>query len=256
MTIKQIDQATAEALMTRYLTEISQRIPQNLPIDDLFMWSGGTLLAFTSPLIDFGVFNNLVGITQISFSFGLLTMQEALSMNLPRFTLLIKGFNTDRTIQSDYYQLQSVIPITEKLPEYNPPTTTASSLAVPGYLYSAWTKCWSSMLSRKAELCSIDIVTMGNIPLKVPLQKYIFNSQDAINTLYPVELVENVKLPPKLYVCVVNHCQTHSQDSDNHGVDKIGLMLGVAQQQEGGNDSYKFISSCYDFSAPCPPTCP
>jgi hypothetical protein len=250
--IKQLSTEEAEGLMERYSLEIGQKLENNSLIADLFTWGedgANKLFAFATPMLELGVFNDLVGITNVVFSFGLEANQPT---NRPRFTVLIQGRNDNGSIKSAYYQLLGAVPLTNKA-LLSPTPGTSSGLAVPKFLFDKWTQCWaeiSSSSSMYAKLCSINI-TNGDVVLTKPLEKYIFNIQDVVNTLYPPELTANAALPD-LFVCPVGHVATDTNGNANFETTRIGIVIGLA---EDNGAAYQFVSSCYDLSKPCPPTC-
>lgn len=259
MSIQKITTEDAGALMTRYYDEINQMIIEEShdSINDLFMWfdeNGETqkLQAFKAPLIDFALFDSFVGLTKIVFSFGLEEEGFANQVSRPRFSLLLKVQNDDGSIQSDYYQLTEAVPMATTLEQG---TEDAHSLSVPSQLYSIWTKGWTKE-DKTANLCTIELNSWGT-KQRVPLKKYVFNVLDAIKTLYiPDRAVKDLTV----FISLVNHCSAELDGDNNIKIlsesGKIGLILGIAEADDMDSNKFKFVSSCYDFSAPCPPTCP
>lgn len=272
MDIQKLNQAQAEILMYNYDIEVSQKLADpSQDIDDWFTWGADNeknLLGFRAPLVNFGVFNNLVGTTKFSFSFGLKDRTSS-THNSPRFTILIKTMNDNNTIQSDYYQLMKPY-CAEDLDLQYPPSDSVN-MSVPQLLYDTWTSAWADFTPKTAGLCSIDI---NNSP--TVLKKYLFKSSDAIDTLYPTggnttganqngDTNIDMLLGSTVFICMANHCTTSGTVSNvggkriypfNFDTSRIGLFLGVATNSQENPKTYSFISSCYDFSAPCPPTCP
>lgn len=254
--IKKIDAPKARMLMDKYFQTINQKIPSNEPIDGLFMSEGKSLHAFKVPLADFGVFDTFVGLTKLVFSFGLENDGfDEEGYPRPRFSLLLKVQNDDGSIQSDYWQF--IVPVyTGELPIYG--SDDSYHMSVPKILYDLWVSGWE-VSPKNTKLCTIDI-SMGENTITEPLRKYVFNIFDAIKTLYSSR--ESVN---RLYVFVnlVNHCNAEldpqapnnliPKDASNG---KIGLIFGIAKQDEIDLEKFNFISAIYDFSAPCPPTCP
>ncbi|KAB2914345.1 MAG: hypothetical protein F9K23_14160 [Bacteroidetes bacterium] len=262
--IKPLEKEPATRLMDNYRNEINLRLSGNRSIDDLLYWGNqneNKLSAFSVPVNELGVFNNLVGITKIIFSFGL---EDAKTAYAPRLTVLIQGRNDNGTIQSDYYQLLKGIPTSQSLPVYGTPTTS-SGLAVPKFLFDTWTLSWKEMSdssAMKAKFCTIDVIdTFINVGdqdiVTKPLEKYIFNISDAINILYPGQLTISQSSITKLYLCMVSHIATNTNGNvENFDKARIGMVMGIAEKTNHNPETYEFISSGYDFSAPCPPTCP
>jgi hypothetical protein len=230
------------------MSEFQKFVSSHSDIKKMFMWNEQPIYGFTMSIQDFMHPVSRMGVTSFVVSFGL----EFDENENPRFTLILHGINNDASIQSHYYLLR--IPLRSGIPPLADTAFDPQTNAVPEILIDCWTERWQVILNQTEipnHFCMVDLYD-ADAPTPAVLKRYSFQRSDLLNTLYPVKLDE-YGFPvgdPQFCFYLINHSNPVLGTSPS---DVIGLMMGVTAEMDGER---KLISSFYDFSAPCPPTCP
>ncbi len=272
-----ISEPEALQLMSNYQNNI-RSTPSAQSIYEMFNWNTTEdlpkkLRGFSIPIEEFVQIASHVGVTRFMISFGL---ELTPFTNRPPFTLIIQGRNEVGSIKSPYYKLINPISMDEPKPVSLTEKNDFSQGMVPSILYDSWTKNWSDIINNGVippSFCMISTY-IGDTLVAQVLNGYCFNQADFINTLYPafpititgsvsndVKLMEQALLadeiilyPQNLCFYLVDHHYNENADS-NTLASTIGLVICTIANTEQGTQE-EITASFYDFSAPCPPTCP
>lgn len=207
-------------------------------------------LGFQIGFPDFLTLCSSPGLTKLEVCFGLTTNHA----DSAKLVLLLKMSNKDSSIASRYHQLTTPLFDYAFFGDQN---TSIQYNKVPRIFHEIWTKNWkdTSQIPKKAlEI----ILTEGLSHAEVPINTYTFQLSDIVNTLYPIKMNLSDCIPintPLMHVYFVSHSNAYHTDNKWAEFDKIGIMFGMTQQDSTDPTNRILISSCYDFSAPCPPTC-
>lgn len=241
---------------------------EQFEISELFQWGASDeekkLGGFKIPINEFLDIVSFIGMTKLMVSFG--DDSSAPTGERPRFTLILQGYNDDGSIRSPYYKLILPIPMEEKKN-----VLSASRLNNPNHvpilLEEKWNKAWETVINNPTKITTSFCMVTTHVCVsrtKQVLNGYCFNHSDIIDTLYQIQGEFPGQSSPKIFkpenvnFYFVCHSYIDRREDYNMPKDIIGLMIGAsAMDEEKTSGSEEFLlSSFYDFSAPCPPTCP
>ncbi|HAD98814.1 MAG TPA: hypothetical protein DCG19_15480 [Cryomorphaceae bacterium] len=239
---RKISQSQASALIQAFHNCIltSSRDGGESNIQDLFKNDSRSLYGFTLSGNEFIEVVSQIGIAHYMLHFG---YDEDADF---KFRLIIRALGANKSLRGDYILLETPIMEACAWGDYENGIN-----CVPRPLFEQWTGAWQNLLNAPripASFCQLYTYTGDYKDLQV-LQGYKFQQIDFIETLRGAEgNTENLEIGFYL----VNHSQIAG---DNQPQEDIGGFLGLmvaAYNSEKNN----LTSSFFDFSAPCPPTCP
>jgi len=165
-------------------------------------------------------------------------------MSQPGFCIILSGIDALGVGITPHYRLTD--PFNDITWQYN--------TMVPNTLASQWETSWKNL----------NDVSVQNIPqsycqMPAPygsLRGYNFDVDDFLNLLdeNPHENTSDLEV----YFTMVDHAEEAENPTDQPTLDgKVGVMVALGQPMGNQNGNIAtLISSFYDISAPCPPTCP
>lgn len=272
MSFVRISSTEAQELATHYQNVVSDASFTS-SLHQLFEWGPETgtkhyLAGFNIEVDDFAHLVSYVGATHFQATFGL---ERATfdAQDRPRFTILLQAINESGSIASHTFKLTTPIPAPVEL------NTSASSdgpnmFSVPEMLVKQWTTNWTHMVDATEQLVPpyflmIDWHLDGRRISSV-LNGYRFSHSDFVSTLYDFlpasksETGEDGKLPITS-VCMLLANHHHERTTKEAASGLIGLLVCGGQLTNlvtGGEETaiIDVANAFFDFSSPCPPTCP
>lgn len=251
----------ADAMTNSYFSAMSSAATTDEIVNSWFKYPGqnGEIhrpQGFKIGLPDFLILSSGAGFTHLDVCFGLNKDPD----NVTRFKLLIRMVNEAGSLRSRYHCLTDPIIDNSQLQLHTVPVNQAIYNQVPKLNYELWTKNWKmnnpNIPKKSLQIITYDAAT--EIYTETPIRKYRFQLQDILNTFYPITIGEEGRpgKEPELYVYFACHSANFYENNTQAWgeFDKIGIMFAMTELNAEGDRV--LISSCYDFSAPCPPTCP
>ncbi len=232
--LRLIDNNVAETLISNYVTKVSNTA-------DLFPWFSDPqdlnkkICYFQVGFPDFTILLSFPGATKCIFHFGLDTDNK--------IVLLMQLRNESGLINSGYMQLVN--------PSYDCAITEASSEDI-SYNKGGLSQNTAEFLIFYYEALMVAPLSPSFCQIKInetytPLKSYTFDLSELEATLFITKEQSPGIGTWLMQVCFINHLNPFLELE--HG-STIGLVVRIV------NDSDKKpLSSFYDFSAPCPPTC-
>ncbi|MGD1845541.1 MAG: hypothetical protein ACFB10_09135 [Salibacteraceae bacterium] len=246
--------------------------PDSANIHSLFSWqeeSNNELqecYGFEITISDWVKIISQIGTTSYVFKFGLdesllpdnnTPPIPGLSTNRPPFNLIIQGVNADNSIQGEYFLLTK--PVTQSItPKFNQGESSPPlNGKIPNVLLQQWAQSWENLLINNwiPSAYSKLFLSSGRHKILRVLQGYNFLHDDMVDVLRPNGPAPQEQEISSIRIYLINHSREvtpASLQSSEGGF--LGLML-VGWDNTTGDDGSP-VSAFYDFSAPCPPTCP
>ena len=220
------------------------------------------LAGFKILVKDFVMTFNQPGITHWHVSFG-----YDIAASIPGagagFKLIVHGSGADGIVRTSYFSLTEELihipfpplildpTLEEDLEEIITSCIDFNSRKVPVFLWEIWTQAWKDVITtQKCPLNILQIQLNGNGIKATPiLRGYTFQFEHLLSVLNGPGVDQNSEI--RCYL--VNKGTDTSSTGVQNPIGTLGLILGAFYQEE--ENILNPLSSFYDFSKPCPPTC-
>lgn len=218
----------------------SSRDGETSDIKGIFTNDSESLYGFSLSGDEFIEVVSQIGITHYMLHFGYDENSDF------KFKLIIRALGANKNLRGNYILLEQ--PIIQACEWGN---ASPGINSVPKPLFEQWTGAWGNLLEAPripASFCQLYTYTGHCKDLQV-LQGYNFQHIDFIETLMAFNATTQ---DFEIGFYLVNHSRIAD---DSQPQEEIGGCLGLMVAAYNPEDN-NVISSFYDFSAPCPPTCP
>lgn len=213
-----------------------------------FDWIGGTLpfKGYKVTYNDYVGMVSHVGVETWLVRFG----YDSLATSAPNFCLLITGIDQDEFVVTPNYKL--TVPISENIGgQIKHKNTIRPTSEVPQPLVNPWIEAWTNLQVE------------ANIPKDICqtsyglLQGYNFHTDDFMGVL-DGQAPGTSSAGDEIDFFMANHAEVAiSPITQSSLPGTIGLMMALSEPvQENQGITRLIVSSFYDLTAPCPPTCP
>lgn len=171
------------------------------------------------------------------------------AISAPKFCLLVTGIDQGGFVVTPNYKLTQ--PISETIASQDKrPSGKGLVSVVPTPLVNPWKEAWRNL------------ITEQNVPKDICqtgyglLQGYNFHSDDFMGVLEGIDA--STALDNEVDFFMANHAEVAVPSSSQPNFPgTIGLMMALSEPFFGDpNFTRIIVSSFYDLTAPCPPTCP
>lgn len=260
-----ISESECLALTTRYQEYIND-VGFTNSIAEIFRLDPGTgsdhfLGGFSIQLSDFVHLISYVGVTQFTVKFGLESRANQIP-GQPQFVLLVQGRNAAGTIVGPCVKLEHAFEASAKTKW--PSIERHFRLAVPIAAIKQWIANWKKLtkpvnIELPPYFCMISLLSEGRRSTEV-LRGYTFALEDFLGVLYQdIDRGFHLTDPNSLvnfYTLNHNHHAAGSRYSGILGLAVCGVQRDDETGEETGEETFNVVNGFFDFSSPCPPTCP